>query len=153
VAVVLTAAGGLQRSCDVGLGVPFNIASYSLLTVMIAHVCGLKPAEFVHVMGDTHIYSNHVEALKIQIEREPKPFPKLRCCSTPEPLAATPRAAMSMCAFRPQLPHCPPPPPLINSGAHCRINRSVPDIDSFKLEDFALEGYTCHPKIAMDMAV
>jgi len=67
-----------QRSCDIGLGVPFNIASYALLTVMIAHVTGLKPAEFIHVMGDTHIYSNHVEALKIQIEREPKAFPTLR---------------------------------------------------------------------------
>lgn len=66
-----------QRSCDVGLGVPFNIASYSLLTIMIAHVCGLKPGEFVHCMGDTHVYSNHVEALLQQCERKPRPFPKL----------------------------------------------------------------------------
>lgn len=62
-------------------------------------------------MGDTHIYSNHVEALKIQIEREPKPFPKLK------------------------------------------LNRAVKDIDSFTLDDINLEGYTCHPKIQMDMAV
>jgi len=67
-----------QRSCDMGLGVPFNIASYSLLTCMVAHVCGLTPGDFVHVMGDTHIYSNHVDALKVQIQREPKPFPTLR---------------------------------------------------------------------------
>lgn len=66
-----------QRSCDVGLGVPFNIASYSLLTIMIAHVCGLQPGEFIHCMGDTHVYSNHVEALQEQLERKPRPFPKL----------------------------------------------------------------------------
>lgn len=66
-----------QRSCDVGLGVPFNIASYSLLTIMIAHVTGLQPGEFIHCMGDTHIYSNHVEALQEQIQRTPRPFPKL----------------------------------------------------------------------------
>ena len=67
-----------QRSCDLGLGVPFNIASYSLLTVMIAHVCGLKPGEFIHTLGDAHVYVNHVEPLKVQLEREPKPFPTLR---------------------------------------------------------------------------
>lgn len=58
--------------------VPFNIASYALLTCMIAHVVGLKPGEFVHVMGDTHVYSNHVAALKEQVQREPRPFPTLR---------------------------------------------------------------------------
>lgn len=66
-----------QRSCDMGLGVPFNIASYSLLTIMIAHVCGIEPGEFIHVMGDAHVYSNHVEALKQQIARTPGEFPKL----------------------------------------------------------------------------
>lgn len=67
-----------QRSCDVGLGVPFNIASYSLLTIMIAKVCGLEPGEFIHCMGDTHVYLNHIDALKEQIQRSPRPFPKLR---------------------------------------------------------------------------
>lgn len=67
-----------QRSCDMGLGVPFNIASYALLTCMIAHCCHLKPGDFVHTMGDTHVYSNHVEALKTQLEREPRPFPTLK---------------------------------------------------------------------------
>lgn len=66
-----------QRSCDVGLGVPFNIASYALLTRLVAHVCHLEPGQFVHIMGDTHIYANHVDALKIQIERQPRPFPTL----------------------------------------------------------------------------
>lgn len=66
-----------QRSADVGLGVPFNIASYALLTHMIAHVTGLKPGDFIHTTGDTHVYRNHIEPLKVQLEREPKPFPKL----------------------------------------------------------------------------
>ncbi|CDI98732.1 thymidylate synthase [Echinococcus multilocularis] len=66
-----------QRSGDIGLGVPFNIASYALLTLMIAHVTGLKPGEFVHTIGDCHIYTNHKEALELQIKRKPRPFPKL----------------------------------------------------------------------------
>ena len=60
-----------------GLGVPFNIASYSLLTRLMAQVCDLKAGEFVHVLGDAHVYSNHVDALKLQLERTPKPFPTL----------------------------------------------------------------------------
>jgi len=60
-----------------GLGVPFNIASYSLLTFMIAHVCDLKPGDFVYSLGDAHVYSNHVEPLKVQLTRLPKPFPTL----------------------------------------------------------------------------
>ncbi|GMT31306.1 hypothetical protein PFISCL1PPCAC_22603, partial [Pristionchus fissidentatus] len=66
-----------QRSGDMGLGVPFNIASYALLTHMIAHVTGLKTGDLVHTLGDAHIYSNHVEPLKIQLERTPYEFPKL----------------------------------------------------------------------------
>ena len=66
-----------QRSCDMFLGVPFNIASYSLLTHMIAQVCGLDVGEFVHVLGDAHIYSNHIEQVKEQLQREPLPAPTL----------------------------------------------------------------------------
>ncbi|KAM3586398.1 Thymidylate synthase [Umbelopsis sp. WA50703] len=66
-----------QRSCDMGLGVPFNIASYALLTRLIAHVTGLLPGDFIHTMGDTHVYVDHIDALKQQLEREPRPFPKL----------------------------------------------------------------------------
>lgn len=73
-----------QRSCDMGLGIPFNIASYSLLTCLIAHSCGLKPGEFVHSMGDVHIYLNHIEPLKEQIKRKPKPFPKLEIICNPK---------------------------------------------------------------------
>ncbi|XP_048269195.1 thymidylate synthase isoform X1 [Bombus terrestris] len=67
-----------QRSADMGLGVPFNIASYSLLTYMLAHISNLKPGEFIHTMGDCHVYLNHISALEEQTKRVPKPFPYLK---------------------------------------------------------------------------
>ncbi|MCD4735039.1 MAG: thymidylate synthase [Bacteroidales bacterium] len=67
-----------QRSCDIFLGVPFNIASYALLTMMVAQVAGLKPGEFVHTLGDAHIYLNHIEQTKLQITREPYPLPEMK---------------------------------------------------------------------------
>ena len=67
-----------QRSCDLGLGVPFNIASYALLTHMIAYVTDTEAHEFILQMGDAHVYIDHVDPLKIQLEREPRPFPSLR---------------------------------------------------------------------------
>ena len=66
-----------QRSGDIGLGVPFNIASYSFLTHLLAHHCDLKAKEFIHFIGNTHIYNNHIEPLKIQLNRTPYPFPTL----------------------------------------------------------------------------
>ena len=66
-----------QRSCDMGLGIPFNIASYALLTCLLAQVCDLERGEFIHTLGDTHVYSNHVEPLKVQLARMPHPFPQL----------------------------------------------------------------------------
>lgn len=71
-----------QRSADVFLGIPFNIASYALLTHMIAHVCGLKVGDFVHTLGDAHIYSNHVEQVNLQLTRTPKKLPTLRFART-----------------------------------------------------------------------
>lgn len=100
-----------QRSADIFLGVPFNIASYALLTMMVAQVTGLKPGSFVHTLGDAHIYNNHMEQVRLQLEREPRPLPRMI------------------------------------------INPDVPDIFSFRYEDFLLEDYNPWPHISGTVSV
>jgi thymidylate synthase len=100
-----------QRSADLFLGVPFNIASYALLTMMIARVVGLEYGEFVHCFGDVHLYSNHLEQARLQLSREPRALPTM-------------------------------------------VIRRVPaSVFEYQYEDFALEGYDPHPRIAAPVAV
>lgn len=72
-----------QRSADLALGIPFNIASYALLTSMVAQECGLMPRHFIHTLGDAHIYLNHIEGVKTQLQRDPLPLPKLLLAAKP----------------------------------------------------------------------
>ncbi|MFT7345022.1 MAG: thymidylate synthase [Lentimonas sp.] len=100
-----------QRSADTFLGVPFNIASYALLTMMVAQVCDLELGDFVHTFGDAHLYSNHIEQANLQLSRDCRPLPTMK------------------------------------------INPSVKDIFSFKLEDFELLNYDPHPHIKGAVAI
>jgi len=128
-----------QRSCDVGLGVPFNIASYSLLTCIIAHVIGIKPGTFIHDMGDTHIYNNHVEALQEQIKRTPRPFPKLIIKKNSNEDEIKHHNKMQK-----------------TSNNKLKINKSVDqilkEIEEFTFEDIEIIDYNPHGKIFMKMS-
>ncbi len=121
-----------QRSCDMGLGVPFNITSYSILTMLLAYVCGLKPGFFHHCLGDAHVYKDHIEPLKIQLERTPKAFPVLTIKPLPhEPLDA-------------------------EEARIARSQRSVDDmmaeLESFTFDRLQLNGYEPYGKIVMSMS-
>lgn len=122
-----------QRSCDMGLGVPFNIASYSILTIMLAHVCGLEPGKFVHCMGDSHVYSDHIEPLKVQLQRSPRQFPKV---------TIKPRHEGDAGDFEESL----------QERAKWSVDKALEELESFKFERFVVEGYNPHPKIVMQMS-
>jgi len=128
-----------QRSADMGLGVPFNIASYSLLILMICHVTGYQPGEFVHVLGDAHVYRNHVEALRVQLEREPKPFPQMKIHRLP---GSTGRLNVAGEQVTFEVP-----------SPTKTINQMMSELETFELSDFELVGYEPHASVKMDMAV
>lgn len=90
-----------QRSADIFLGVPFNIASYALLTCLIAHVTGLAPGDFVHTFGDAHIYANHLEQARLQLTREPRPLPRLTIAPTLTDLFAFTEADVTIEGYDP----------------------------------------------------
>ena len=97
-----------QRSCDIFLGVPFNIASYALLTMMVAQVCGLRPGDFVWTGGDCHLYTNHLEQTKLQLSREPRALPKLKINPDVKDLFAFKFEDFEMTAYDPH-PHIKAP--------------------------------------------
>ena len=97
-----------QRSADIFLGVPFNIASYALLTLMVAQVCGLEPGEFVHTLGDAHLYLNHLDQARLQLSRVPRPLPTMRLNPAVDDLFAFAFEDFTLASYDPH-PHIPAP--------------------------------------------
>jgi thymidylate synthase len=97
-----------QRSADIFLGVPFNISLYALLTLMVAQVCGLEPGEFVHTLGDAHLYLNHLDQARLQLSRVPRPLPTMRLNPTADDLFAFAFEDFTLAGYDPY-PHIPAP--------------------------------------------
>jgi len=140
-----------QRSADTFLGVPFNIASYALLTMMMAQVCDLKPGEFVHTFGDVHLYNNHIEQAKLQLTREPRALPQLKINPEVKDIFEFKFEDFELLNYDPH-PH-------IKAEAKPRalpqlkINPEVKDIFEFKFEDFELLNYDPHPHIKAEVSI
>lgn len=154
-----------QRSADLGLGVPFNIASYSLLTHLIAYVTNRKPGEFVYTIGDAHIYLNHIDALQEQLQRTPRPFPKL---NIRPPITRREQQQNVAVTFMDSSDTSDTG----TSGRYADVTNTknnndttttteakvtpesaILDIDSFVMDDFELIGYNPYGPIKMKMAV
>ena len=119
-----------QRSADLGLGVPFNVASYSLLTHLVAFVTGLEPGNLVVTFGDAHVYADHVEPLRVQMERTPRNLPKL---------IIKPKADGVI--------------PSREVRAAWSVDKALEELLAFEFDRIALEGYEPHGKISMVMSV
>ena len=109
-----------------GLGVPFNVASYALLTILLAHVTGLEADKLIITLGDAHVYLDHIDALKVQLTRTPKEFPKLRVNDLGVGLEE--RSGWS-------------------------VERALEELERFEFDRVVVEGYAPHPKIVMQMSV
>jgi len=120
-----------QRSCDMGLGIPFNIASYALLTHMLAFACDLVPGTLTHSMGDAHVYADHVDALEQQIAREPRDFPALDIKRTEDKGEE----------------------PSKSRGAARLEEIGVKAVEGWQAEDFIVQGYKPHASVKMKMSV
>jgi thymidylate synthase len=114
-----------------GLGVPFNVASYAILTHLLAYACALETGEFVHVLGDAHVYLDHVEALKVQIEREPREFPKVRLLDSGEGGEGY----------------------SLEERKGWSVDRALEELLKFEMGRVVVEGYEPHKKIEMKMSV
>ncbi|KAI8621773.1 thymidylate synthase [Chytriomyces sp. MP71] len=117
-----------QRSADMGLGVPFNVASYALFTHLLAHVTGIETGNLSIVLGDAHVYMDHMDALKTQLERVPRSFPKLRFVGASANVSRAERAMWS-------------------------VEKAVEVLEGFSFDDVKVEGYDPHGKIVMQMSV
>lgn len=128
-----------QRSCDMGLGIPFNIASYSLLTHMLAYACDLIPGTLTHSMGDAHVYADHVEALEEQIAREPRDFPTLEISRFSSTDSKDNEASQDDGSKA--------------RGAARKEDIGVKAVEGWKVEDFVVQGYKPYAAVKMKMSV
>ena len=125
-AIVITSYELLLCKADMGLGVPFNVASYALFTIPLAHVTGLEADKLIITLGDAHVYTDHIEALKVQLTRTPKEFPTLTVADLGSDRET--RAAWS-------------------------VERALEELEGMSFERLGVVGYAPHPKIVMQMSV